>query len=239
MGVYYLFGSERGRDAPVLHRPVRECRCAASAAHRTKGFLDQGHGGGVADQRVDLDPRRLPGVVIARAGDSAGRYALLNGNQASNPFTPEPLEADCQEFIETIAVLLATLGRSGSGRDPDRHRSAVAWRTLKYRCRESESCSSGKRAAMQPAIRPPKACWCSQARRGRPGLAPSAPPQYRCAARCPCRLTGVITLSGQELVFLKDHLFSSPSAAGCVLIGRRQQRAHQLAQRKGASPSTI
>jgi hypothetical protein len=41
---------------------------------------------------------------------AAGRYVVLNGNQASNPYTPEPLEAECQEFLETIAVLLATLG---------------------------------------------------------------------------------------------------------------------------------
>ncbi|MBY6368020.1 hypothetical protein [Rhodococcoides corynebacterioides] len=51
----------------------------------------------------------LEWLSIDRA-TKAGRYQLVNGNQASNPHTPEPLEADCHEFLETIAVLLATLG---------------------------------------------------------------------------------------------------------------------------------
>ena len=51
----------------------------------------------------------LEWLSLSRAS-AAGRYVLLNGNQASNPFTPEPLEADCREFIDTVAVLLATLG---------------------------------------------------------------------------------------------------------------------------------
>ncbi len=41
---------------------------------------------------------------------SAGRYRLANANQASNPHTHEPLETDCNEFLDTIGILLATLG---------------------------------------------------------------------------------------------------------------------------------
>jgi hypothetical protein len=51
----------------------------------------------------------LEWLSVNRATD-VGRYQLLNGNQASNPFTPKPLLADCNEFLETIGVLLATLG---------------------------------------------------------------------------------------------------------------------------------
>jgi hypothetical protein len=40
----------------------------------------------------------------------AGRYELHNGTEASNPHTPPPLESDCREYLETIAVLLTTLG---------------------------------------------------------------------------------------------------------------------------------
>lgn len=40
----------------------------------------------------------------------AGRYELHNGNEASNPHTPPPLECDSREYLETISVLLTTLG---------------------------------------------------------------------------------------------------------------------------------
>lgn len=43
--------------------------------------------------------------------NSAGRYLMKNGNGASNRHRPRPLEADCHEFLDTISVLLATLGK--------------------------------------------------------------------------------------------------------------------------------
>lgn len=45
-----------------------------------------------------------------RVAKASGRYALENGNDASNPHTPAPLEADCREYLSTISMLLATLG---------------------------------------------------------------------------------------------------------------------------------
>lgn len=51
----------------------------------------------------------LEWLAISRAQE-AGRYRLENGNQASNPFTPAPLEADCQEYFETITMLIGVLG---------------------------------------------------------------------------------------------------------------------------------
>lgn len=47
--------------------------------------------------------------AIQRAKE-AGRYELHNGNEASNLHTPDPLKADCHEYLETISVLLTTLG---------------------------------------------------------------------------------------------------------------------------------
>jgi hypothetical protein len=38
------------------------------------------------------------------------RYRLENSNSGSKPFTPEALEADCQEVFDTIRILLTTLG---------------------------------------------------------------------------------------------------------------------------------
>jgi predicted GIY-YIG superfamily endonuclease len=40
----------------------------------------------------------------------ADRFQLQNGNEGSKPFTPEALEADCQEVFETVRFLTTTLG---------------------------------------------------------------------------------------------------------------------------------
>ncbi|MDJ0313896.1 GIY-YIG nuclease family protein [Arthrobacter sp. H35-D1] len=41
--------------------------------------------------------------AISRAAQAA-RFPLMNGNAASNRYTPAPLEADCNEYLETISV---------------------------------------------------------------------------------------------------------------------------------------
>jgi len=45
-----------------------------------------------------------------KAAKEAGKYDLHNRDNASNPHTLAPLEADCNEYLETISVLLTTLG---------------------------------------------------------------------------------------------------------------------------------
>lgn len=44
-----------------------------------------------------------------RQVQAAGRMTLENGNTGSRPHTPEPMLADCEEYLETIKMLLATL----------------------------------------------------------------------------------------------------------------------------------
>jgi hypothetical protein len=147
----------------------------------------------------------------------AGRYVLINGNQATNPHTPKPLEADCQEFIETIAVLLATMGTpvldriktghttsAGGGATPDQPEELL---TLNH-----NNCDATGYLTAEGML-------VLAGSRGRPGLQPSAPASIG-KQRDALRAEGVIQIDDDALVFLKDHLFGSPSTAGCVLVGR-------------------
>jgi predicted GIY-YIG superfamily endonuclease len=43
--------------------------------------------------------------------NNAARYKVANGNAGSKPFTPAPMEADCQEVFETLQTLVATMGQ--------------------------------------------------------------------------------------------------------------------------------
>jgi hypothetical protein len=146
---------------------------------------------------------------------AAGRYVLLNGNQASNTHTPEPLEADCQEFLETIAVLLATLGARVL--EPVQRRPVLT------------SVDTGPEAEPERLFFRESGCDATgyqtsegllvlAGSRGRPGLRPSAPASVG-RQRDALQAEGVIRLSETELVFVKDHLFASPSAAGSAVIG--------------------
>ena len=148
--------------------------------------------------------------------EKAGRYALANGNQATNPHTPKPLEADCQEFIETVALLLATLGTpvldpikvsqgsAGGGTTSDQPTDLL---TLNHKNCEARGYLTSEGMLVLAGSR------------GRSDIQPSA---YAAISKLRGALIaeGVIQVDGDALVFLKDHLFSSPSTAGCVLVGR-------------------
>jgi hypothetical protein len=110
VGVYYLFGS--GDDeAPRCYIGqsgnvgVRLQQHTGTKDFWTKAMVAVS----LTNEWTSTHVAYLGWLSLDRAL-AAGRYVVLNGNQASNPYTPEPLEADCQEFLETIAVLLATLG---------------------------------------------------------------------------------------------------------------------------------
>jgi hypothetical protein len=144
---------------------------------------------------------------IARA-TAIGRYEMTNRNQASNPFTPEPLEADCQEFIETIAVLLATLGEPVL--EPARPSENTGSEDALLRFRE--------RGCEATGYLTPEGLLVLAGSKGRAALLPSAPAGVR-KQRDVLLTDGVIDGDAMAFTFRKDHLFSSPSAAGSFLVG--------------------
>ncbi len=144
----------------------------------------------------------------------AGRYELQNGNDASNPHTPPPLEADCREYLETISVLSSTLGypllepvreisfapaSSGGGDAAD---------TLFFR-------ESGTDARARPTTEGLLVLA------GSIGKASARPSLTASLARRRVALLeqGVAKVRGDDFVFVKNHLFSSPSTAGAVVLG--------------------
>jgi hypothetical protein len=145
-----------------------------------------------------------------RRAKEAGRYALNNQNDASNPHTPAPLEADCQEYLETISVLITTLGHpvmeplvraaaSGGEEAPEMIFVNVRGAELRgYATSEGVVVLAGSY--------------------GRAEAAPSAPEPIRNYRQ---RLIdqGIAAIEGDRYVLLKDHLFGSPSTAAGVMIG--------------------
>ncbi|WP_235673567.1 GIY-YIG nuclease family protein [Mycolicibacter algericus] len=216
VGVYYLFGSNDD-DTPQCYIGQSGNVGARLQQHTaTKDFWTKAMVAvSLTNEWTSTHVAYLEWLSIARA-KAAGRYALVNGNQASNPFTPEPLEADCQEFIDTITVLLATLGApvleaikpvssraagsgSGTGDEPE---------LLFFQ--EAGCQASGYQTAEGLLV--------LAGSKGRAALRPSAPSRVA-RQRDGLEAEGVMEIAGDDLIFRKDHLFTSPSAAGCVLVG--------------------
>ena len=214
VGVYYLFGSNEDETPQCYIGQSGNVGLRLKQHTGAKDFWTRAMVAvSLTNEWTATHAAYLEWLSVARA-TAAGRYALMNGNQASNPFTPEPLEADCQEFLETVAVLLATLGSpvlepvqrpcvplssDDHGHEPEQlYFRDPGCEAIGYQTSEGLLVLAGSR--------------------GRPTLRPKAAERIARQRDALCA-EGVIQITDTELVFLKDHLFPSPSAAGCVIIG--------------------
>ncbi len=141
----------------------------------------------------------------------AARFMPHNGNNASRPHTPAPLEADCLEIFDTGRTLLATLGFSlfdpvarvvARAEDADElfYCNAVGVDGRGQFTEEGFVVLKGSvgRAENVPSVR---GTWIETLRQ---------------------RLldNGVMRVDGRTVVFEKDHLFRSPSGAAIALVAR-------------------
>jgi hypothetical protein len=145
-----------------------------------------------------------------QATRKAGRYADENGNGGIKPHTPGPLEADCLEIFDTGQILLATLGfpifdpvaKTDEGKKLDEI----------FYCKSSGS--DGRGLYTQEGFVVLKGSV------GRKENVPSivGTPDER--FRLKLVNAGVMREVGDSVIFEKDHLFRSPSAAAVALAGR-------------------
>lgn len=212
VGVYYLFGSSED-EAPQCYIGqsgnvgVRLQQHTSAKDFWTRAIVAVS----LTNEWTSTHAAYLEWLSLGRA-KGAGRYNLVNGNQASNPFTPEPLEADCQEFIDTIAVLLATLGA------PVLDAVKPAASLPKMNTGEPESLFFREAGCEATGFQTSEGLLVLAGSKGRPDIRKSARPGIA-VQRAALEAEGAINVGEHELVFIKDHLFGSPSAAGCALVG--------------------
>jgi Domain of unknown function (DUF4357) len=217
VGVYYLFGSGDDETPRCYIGQSGNVGARLQQHTGTKDFWTKAMVAvSLTNEWTSTHVAYLEWLSLDRAV-AAGRYVVLNGNQASNPYTPEPLEADCQEFLETIAVLLATLGAPVM--EPIQRKPVLPADDTGVE-REPERLYFRERGCDASGYQTSEGLLVLAGSRGHPGLRPSAPASLR-RQRDALQADGVIRLSESELVFLKDHLFASPSGAGGVIVGGR------------------
>lgn len=213
VGVYYLFGANEDEAPQCYIGQSGNVGVRLQQHTSTKDFWTRAMVAvSLTNEWTSTHAAYLEWLSLWRAR-AAGRYNLVNGNQASNPFTPEPLEADCQEFIDTIAVLLATLGApvleavKPAASLPEKSNSD-----------EPESLFFREAGCEATGFQTSEGLLVLAGSKGRPDVRKSARPGIA-VQRAALEAEGVIKVGEHELIFLKDHLFGSPSAAGCALVG--------------------
>lgn len=214
VGVYYLFGADSDGTEHCYVGQTGEIRTRLKqhAADASKDFFTHALVAvSLTNDWVGTHVAYLEWLSIAQA-KLAGRYELVNGTTGGNPHTPPWLKADCDEFFETISVLLSTLGRPVL-EVPDRRAEGAAPASRRLFFRE-RSCNG-------QAVQTPEGVLVLEGSIGRADTVPSASDTI---LRDRERLIreSVIVVDGETIRFTRDHLFRSPSGAASVLAGGNQ-----------------
>lgn len=157
-------------------------------------------------------------IRLARRAD---RYDLDNVEAGSLPHTPDPLKADCAEYLDTIKQLVSTLGYPVMNR-PKRAPSPVVTEPA-----ENGTTDDGIKVFMKGRGTNAEGVYSSEGLlvlTGSTGKIISNSPRAHIAeAEAKIRelaAAGVVEVNpaGDGHTFIKDHLFSSPSGASKVLV---------------------
>lgn len=140
----------------------------------------------------------------------AARYEDENGNGGSKPHTPPPLEADCHEIFETGHTLIATLGYPVF--DSITKKATETKQDEVFYCKSSEADGRG--------IYTEEGFVVLQGSIGRKENVPSIIGTSSEKFRDNLISMAVMKVDGDKVVFVKNHLFRSPSMAAIALMGR-------------------
>ena len=112
VGVYFLLGELSEAGLPRVYIGQSGSICNRLVPHnQSKDFWNRVMVViSLTNSMTQTHALFLEWLAISEA-TKAGRYSLENGNAGARPYTPAPLEADCQEIHETAATLLATQGQ--------------------------------------------------------------------------------------------------------------------------------
>jgi hypothetical protein len=210
VGLYFLVGDNEDADSPsvyigqsgttgkrlVEHHKAKEFWSRALVAVSLTNNLTQTHA------------LYLEWFSIQQA-NQVGRYKAENGNAGSKPYTPAPLEADCQEVFDTIRTLVATLGHPVF--EPLAQTKGEVGKDELFYCRSANYDATGQYNEEGLVV--------LKGSKARKDVAPSMA-KYKAGSRRDTLIAeGALVLEGNQYVFQRDVLFKTPSGASDVVTG--------------------
>jgi predicted GIY-YIG superfamily endonuclease len=207
VAVYFLFGGD-DEERQVYIGQTGDLRGRLKNHNNEKDFWDRALVLVSRTESLTLTHAVFLEWLCIQNTREAGRYSDLNGNSGSRPHTPAPLEAECHEFFETGSTLLATLGfplfrAITDASEGDEQRV--------YRFNYSDSNAKGLYTTEGFVV--------LSGSIGRKRVTASGETMGIPKWRERLLDAGVIHVDGEKIVFLKDHVFRTPSGAACALGG--------------------
>lgn len=207
-GLYFLLSDENGDGEPEVYIGESDSLRDRLKNHDSKRTWDRVVAAvSTSNSWTKVHVQYMERAAIALA-KSAGARQLGNSAAGYSSHVPAPLVADCEEYLETIRVLVSTLGfnflevPASQEQSVDGQRvtiTAEAVRATGVYTSAGLTVFAGSTASRVVNV-------------GAHGTVASR--QQRMIA------AGVLAERGSGLVFTQDHAFSTPSGAASVVLGR-------------------
>jgi len=211
VGVYFLIGEGDGIDSTAVYiGQTGDLKERLKTHNKKKDFWDRALI--VISKTNSLTQTHalfLEWLCIQEVR-KADRFTDKNENSGSRPHTPAPLEADCLEMFDTASTLLATLGQP----------LFLPLNTADDSSESDEIFYCTKSGADGRGIYTNEGFVVLKGSNGRTEFVDSIKDTATGRARQKLIDTNIMQEESGRLVFQRDHLFSSPSAAAMALMGR-------------------
>lgn len=208
VGVYFLLGAGEGEDAASLY-VGQSGNVGTRLAQHHRGIEFWERAVAVVSLTNNLTQTHTAYLewLAIREATVAGRWKLKNANAGSKPYTPAPLEADCEEIFNVARTLVATLGHPLF--EPLVTRGSKA---RVYVCKASGADARGEYT--------PEGFVVLKGSRGRIENVASIRGTPLERMRLGLVEEGVLLAEGEHYRFTRDRAFASPSAAASAVMGR-------------------
>jgi predicted GIY-YIG superfamily endonuclease len=207
VGVYFLLGEDDEGNSSLYIGQTSELKKRLVQHDKNKEFWSRAVVVvSLTNNITQTHAVYLEWLAISRA-NKAQRYKLENSTSGSKPHTPAPMEEDCKLYHGLIEILLGTLGFPVF--KPLVSKSIV--KKDEFFC--TRSGADGRGIYTDEGFVVIKGSICSES------TSKSFKTNGYSNLRNKLIETGVITTANNKIIFHKDYLFKSPSAASAVLIG--------------------
>ncbi|WP_417733009.1 GIY-YIG nuclease family protein [Rosistilla oblonga] len=226
-GIYFLFGEGEDEAKPIVYiGQTEDARKRFDRHNKTKTFWKTAVFCVSKTQNfTQAHIRYLEWYCMQRAKE-VNRYSLDNGQVPDNStYVPEPMEAELLDVFETVSTLVSTLGYPVFEPVVKQSSSSII-----FYCRGGGS--EGKGELVEDGF------VVHEGSKARMEVVTSAIASVT-PRRDKLRSAGVMEERNGEYVFTQDYLFTSPSTAAAVVLGRSANGWVEWKDKNGATLSEV
>lgn len=208
VGLYFLFGESSEKAKPVVYiGEAEECYTRIKQHNREKEFWNYVV---VIVSKINAFTKahvKYLEHLSVKIAKETKRFETENANIPSKPYLTEPMEADLLDSFETIKILLSTLG------------FPIFDSITKTMVDKSEILEISAKGIKAEGDLIDDGFVVFKGSHARKDTTPSCH-EYVVTLRKKLMSDEILIEQNDQLIFIEDYIFNSPSTAGAVVLGR-------------------